>query len=113
MNAGLTYIPRAKDPAGDHAATVGFNLGGSAIFYLSPTLNLLLESIWLSSEDVIGPSRTVWHEEAYLNPGVRWGFNRGELQIVPGVAYTIGIGPSRGADALFLYLSFEHPFGHH
>jgi hypothetical protein len=40
-----------------------------------------------------------------------WAFDfRSGLQIVPGAAYTIGLGPSDGARALFLYLSFEHPF---
>jgi hypothetical protein len=33
-----------------------------------------------------------------------------DLQIVPGVAYTIGLSPDDQEDALFLYLSFEHPF---
>jgi hypothetical protein len=26
------------------------------------------------------------------------------------VAYTVAVGPDAGEDALFLYLSFEHPF---
>jgi hypothetical protein len=34
----------------------------------------------------------------------------GGLQIVPGVAYTIGVAPKGVEDSLFLYLSFEHPF---
>jgi hypothetical protein len=32
------------------------------------------------------------------------------LQIVPGIAAPIGIGPSGGETALFFYLSLEHPF---
>jgi hypothetical protein len=28
----------------------------------------------------------------------------------PGAAFAIGVGPSRGRDAIFLYLSLEHPF---
>jgi hypothetical protein len=32
------------------------------------------------------------------------------LQIAPGVAVPIGVGPSRGERSLFVYLSFEHPF---
>jgi hypothetical protein len=42
---------------------------------------------------------------------VRWAFNfESGLQIVPGVAYTIGLDDGAGPDAVFLYLSFEHPF---
>jgi hypothetical protein len=32
------------------------------------------------------------------------------LQIVPGLSFPIGMGPSQGDYGLFLYLSFEHPF---
>jgi hypothetical protein len=32
------------------------------------------------------------------------------LQIVPGIAYTIGLSPAELNDAFFLYLSLEHPF---
>ena len=47
----------------------------------------------------------------YLNPGIRWAYNfKNGLQIVPGIAMPIGVGPSSGERALFLYLSFEHPF---
>jgi hypothetical protein len=42
---------------------------------------------------------------------VRLAVNRpGGLQIVPGIAVPIGVGPSRGDVAVILYLSFEHPF---
>ncbi|HEY7683199.1 MAG TPA: transporter [Gemmatimonadales bacterium] len=113
LNAGTTYVPRAKDAADNHSATLGWNLGGSGIWFFQPNLNLLLEAVWGSVEEVTGPETTRRHQEAALNPGVRWAFNlSGGLQIVPGAAYSIGIGPSRGDDALFLYLSFEHPFRH-
>ena len=32
------------------------------------------------------------------------------LQIVPGVAFPIGAGPSSGDHGVILYLSFEHPW---
>jgi hypothetical protein len=34
----------------------------------------------------------------------------GLVLFAAGVAYTIGLGPTRGEDALFLYLSLEHSF---
>ena len=34
------------------------------------------------------------------------------LQVVPGLAYTVALGPDAGPDAFFLYLSFEHRFRH-
>jgi len=46
-----------------------------------------------------------------VTPAVRWTHDfRNGLQIVPGAAFLIGVGPSRGEHAFFLYLSFEHPF---
>jgi hypothetical protein len=92
-NAGLTV-------ASESAPT--YNLGASAIFLLRPAINLLVEAVWATSGS---------EESAFLNPGIRWAhdFSSG-LQIVPGLAYTVGLGPSSGEDGLFLYLSFEHPF---
>jgi hypothetical protein len=75
-------------------------LGASGILRVRPWVNLMLETVWSSDqEDVV-----------YLNPGVRWALDlAGDLQVVPGLAYTVAVGPG-ASDALFLYLSFEHPF---
>jgi hypothetical protein len=91
-NAGLTLSP--------DAAASPF-LGASAIWFLKPEVNLLLETVWTGGDE----------ESVVLNPGIRWAFNfESGLQIVPGVAYIIGLDDGAGPDALFLYLSFEHPF---
>jgi hypothetical protein len=111
LNAGTTYVPRARNPTDDAAATLDVNLGASGIWSPSSRADLLVETVWLTGEEVTGPGTTRRREEAYVNLGVRWAFNlRGGMQIVPGLAYTIGLGPSRGEEALFIYLSVEHPF---
>jgi len=111
-NAGLTWIPSAKDAADETASTLSTNLGGSAIWLLRPRLNFMLELLWLSIEQVVGPDERARTDAVLLNPGVRWAFNfQSGLQIVPGVAYTLGLDRD-SKDALFLYLSFEHPFRH-
>ena len=62
-------------------------------------------------EAMVAEDRTARSDEVFLNPGVRWAFNFDSgLQIVPGIAYTVGLADADGADGLFLYLSFEHPF---
>ncbi|MDQ3684550.1 MAG: hypothetical protein M3430_02980 [Acidobacteriota bacterium] len=72
---------------------------------------MLFETAWNSSESVIGPRQTTREYELLINPGVRWAHNfRNGLQIVPGVAIPVSIGPSRGERGVFFYLSFEHPF---
>jgi hypothetical protein len=92
-NAGVTLISESAPL---------WNLGASAVWLARPRFNVLVETAWFSSGG---------EESAFLNPGVRWAHDlAGGLQIVPGLAYTVGLGPSSGEDGLFLYLSFEHPF---
>lgn len=92
-NAGLTLAGGSED--------VDANLGASAIWRVRRSVNLMLETVWESASD----------EVVLLNPGIRWALDfAGGLQIVPGVAYTFALGGDE-PDALFLYLSFEHPFG--
>ena len=110
LNAGGTITPSAHGLAGARATTTGVHLGASAVWLARPNVNLLVESIWMSDEEVTGAGTTAGVEQAFLNPGVRFAFNAGRVQVVPGVAYTIGIGPSSGSDALFVYLSLEHAF---
>jgi hypothetical protein len=112
-NAGATITPSARNPSGDKATTKSFNLGASVIWLLRPSLNLLVEALWLNTESVVGNGRTTRERAGFVSPGVRGAFNvSGGLQIVPGMAYTIGLTPDANEDALFLYLSFEHPFKH-
>ena len=92
-NAGVTAIPDVTT----------YNLGGSIIWLASPVFNILCEAVWLE--------QNTGERSVILNPGVRWAHNFASgLQIVPGVAYAIGVGPSRGEQSAFFYLSFEHRF---
>jgi hypothetical protein len=110
-NAGVTIVPQARNALGDRATTTALGLGASLIFLATPTLNLMLEAVWASSDEVLSSGRTGRSEESFLSPGVRYAVNtRSGLQIVPGIAYTIGIGPSADDNSVFLYLSFEHRF---
>ncbi len=110
-NAGATVTPSAKNALGAEATTVGYNLGASVVWLVRPSFNALLEVAWTRSETVAGSGATTWSEGLMLSPGIRWAHNlsRG-LQVVPGIALPIAVGPSTGEDAVFLYLSFEHPF---
>lgn len=111
LNAGGTWVPRAHDTRDHVAASLAGFLGGSAIWSASSRINLLVEGLWTRAGEVVGDGRTRGRSEAWLNPGVRWAFNgAGGWQVVPGVAYTVGVGPSAGEEALFLYLSVEHAF---
>jgi hypothetical protein len=110
-NAGATWTPSARSSSGGESGTLDANAGGSVIWLVRPSFNLLVELLWYSTESVVAPDTEVRQDTWLLNPGVRWAFNfPSGLQIVPGVAYTIDLGNGDGGDGLFLYLSFEHPF---
>jgi hypothetical protein len=92
-NAGVTAIPDVTT----------YNLGASLIWLVRPTFNVMFEAAWTE--------QTGGGQSLVLNPGIRWAHNfTSGLQVVPGLALPIGIGPSRGERGAFLYLSFEHRF---
>ena len=110
-NAGGTVTPSAKNAVGDRATTVAYNLGASVVWLARPTFNFLVEVVWTREEAVTSPGRTAASNGLSVSPGIRWAYNFSSgLQIVPGIAYPIGVGPSAGDDAILFYLSFEHPF---
>jgi len=111
FNAGATRTPSAKSTLGDSATTQDVSFGQSFIWLANPRFNVMLEYVHARNQAVIGPNQTQAQTATYLSPGIRWAHNfPSGLQIVPGIAVPIGVGASRGEKAIFLYLSFEHPF---
>jgi hypothetical protein len=45
-----------------------------------------------------------------LNPGVRFALNLGHLQVVPGIAIPVTFADGGTERAVFIYVSFEHPY---
>src|SRR5581483_1761523 len=74
-NAGLTWVPNARNGSGEQAGLLNLNLGGSIVWLSSQRFNALLESLWTSTENVSGPSRTDRRQDLYLSPGIRWAHN--------------------------------------
>ena len=111
FNAGATYTHLAQNTAGDRSATRSFNIGQSLIWLARPTLNFMLELAWDSAEEVFQGGQRDRTEALVISPGIRGAINFSSgLQVVPGIAVPIGIGPSRGERSVFFYLSLEHPF---
>lgn len=108
-NVGVTYLPRTRDDGGQRSKTTLWGAGQSLVWLARPTLNVLVEAVWTRA-DVLPEDGTASHHDDFLvSPGLRVALNLGKLQVVPGVAFPIGVGPSRGSRGVFLYLSFEHP----
>ena len=109
-NLGFTRTPHAQDLLGNEADISTWNLGQSFIWLIRQEVNLMLEFTYTSGDVVAGPGLRQPTRSAYVAPGVRWAWNLPKgLQVVPGVAAMVGVGPSRGEKGIFLYLSFEHP----
>jgi len=110
-NAGTTIIPNAKNSVGETGTSFGYNFGQSFVWLAKPRFNVLLETVFIRSQQVTGPQTTEWTSDLLLSPGIRWAYNfKNGLQIVPGIAVPVGVGPSSGAKGVFLYLSLEHPY---
>ncbi|HEX2203542.1 MAG TPA: transporter [Longimicrobium sp.] len=104
-NLGATWLPRDGSVM-EGSAEVNLDFGQSVIWLLHPRVNLLLELAGSTEEDDGGDAFN-----ARLSPGVRFALDGpGGVQVVPGIALPIGIGPSNGQRELFLYLSLEHAF---
>ena len=110
-NLGYTWTPKAKDADGNKADLAAWNVGQSLVWLMSQRVNLLLEAIYVRGQEVADNGRTAPSRSAFVSPGVRWSYDFDSgLQIVPGIAFPIGVGPSKHEKSVFLYLSFEHPF---
>jgi hypothetical protein len=110
-DAGVAWTPRARDERGDRASLVIPTAAASLIFLADPKWNVMLESLWVRTESVVGENSREIGQTFFLSPGVRYAWTlKSGLQIVAGVGLPIGLGPSRGHDSALFYLSFEHPF---
>jgi hypothetical protein len=110
-NAGGTVVPSMQNQVGDKASARAFNLGQSVIWLAHPRFNVMLETLWTGSDSVVSRGKTQFSHDLLVSPGIRWAHNFSNgLQIVPGIAVPIGVGPSAGEKGVILYLSFEHPW---
>jgi hypothetical protein len=110
-NASLTSTPTARNRAGDEATTTAMSLGQSAIWLASRHLNVMLEALWTRDEVVARPGSVEHETGLVVSPGLRGAIDTASgVQIVPGIALPLGVGPSYGEHSIFFYLSIEHPF---
>jgi hypothetical protein len=86
-----------------HDQDFGFHLAQSAVYAYSGRVHFLLEVTYDRANE--------GDDALFVSPGIRWAYNfTSGLQIAPGVAFPIGLGPSSDEQHVLLYLSFEHPY---
>ncbi len=109
-NLGATFLTDAKGLDGSRADITGFNYGVGFIYMVNDNFNLMLELAGNTIETVGDGGRVETEGFFFINPGVRFAIDfESGLQIVPGLSFPIGVGPSEGDFGVFCYLSFEHP----
>ena len=85
-------------------------LGASVIFLAHPKFNVMVEAL-ASEEGGVEADGGFGGGAFHISPGFRGAIDfPSGLQIVPGIAFPIGVGRSEGEGGIYLYLSFEHPF---
>ena len=107
-NAGATYTPNARGVTGAKADSRGYNYGASVVYLQSENLNFLVEFVRNSAQSVQPDGSKSWDKSSFINPGFRYAKDyQSGLQVVSGVSFPIGVGPSKKDNGIFLYLSFE------
>ena len=92
------------------AAGGSFTFGQSVVWKAHNHFNALVEAIYVHPVTPQGDGGTV-APDLFISPGVRFSIDLPfGIQVVPGVAVPIGVGPSAGSWNLFFYLSVENPF---
>jgi hypothetical protein len=116
FNAGLTKtdgVTAGIDPDQPFIGhTVdGKNLGGSAIYFLQPHFNLMLEAVSFWNDKLEPDGREHTQCQAILLPGFRWSpYTEGDTQWVVGCGVPIGLSAAAPDVGIFFYMSFEHRF---
>jgi Putative MetA-pathway of phenol degradation len=107
FNLGATFNPSARTDLG-RGRQSAVNLGQGLVWLLHPNVNLMLEASYLIVETDTARG-TVRSEVFLLSPGVRGAVDLPlGVQMVAGVGFPLGFGPSSGERAVLGYLSFEH-----
>ena len=107
FNAGATMTPGVS--AGSKKETLwGYNAGASLIRLVRNNFNVMIEFASAFNDEISGGK--VRNQATYvINPGVRYAYDLGTLQIVPGLGIPIELNGDN-TKSVFLYLSLEHPF---
>ena len=111
-NVGSTWHPRVALAGGASRATLTSpQIAASAIWRVTPMLNMMFESVVQFEESVDAGTRVVDDRISTISPGFRRGWNIGDRQIVVGAAVPISLADGGRRTAFLTYFSYELPFG--
>lgn len=106
-NLGAGITPDAKMASGDKADNSKYFWAVSNVYLLSDSLNFMLEFAGSEEEETTGADTASYGASVVMSPSLRYAFNVGEWQWVPGIAYPMGVTSNAGTNELLVYLSIE------
>ncbi|HEX4953721.1 MAG TPA: transporter [Thermoanaerobaculia bacterium] len=110
-NVGASHFPSVEGARlGDEQDLTSPFAGISVIWLARSNLNFLVEAIVRRSEEIAASGGTTRTTERIFSPGLRFAIDRGDLQIVPGLAFPVTSAGGRENVGVFLYFSLEHPY---
>jgi len=106
-NAGLTFLPQVSNARASDL--LNYNVGGSLIYCVSGSLNLMFEWMGIWAEIPDGTGSTSGEHVSLISPGVRYALNlkRGR-QLVLGLGVPLGMTRDSSEIGALFYFSFEH-----
>lgn len=107
-NLGFTHIPSASEADGEYNLLTP-HVAASAIWRARPMFNLMMETL-IEWEARPAPGGTLRSALVTVSPGMRFGWNRGDAQMIIGVAAPVLWSDESARLAGFGYLSYELPF---
>ena len=107
FNAGATFSPDVESHD-----LLSYNLGASAVYAVTSTFNLMLESTVNWTDEVNDRGHAERTVSAVISPGFRYAIDHKSIgaQTVFGIAAPIGLNSNTPNYGVFLYASFEHYF---
>lgn len=110
-NAGFTYLPGvdAGTQAPARISLFSPTVAGSVVWQVSPTLNLLLETLAEFNEE-IGGSGPTRNNSVTVSPGFRRAWDLTDKQIVVGAAVPMTVNTQGATVAVLTYFSYEVRF---
>jgi hypothetical protein len=106
-NLGAGITPDAKNTAGEKADNSKYFWAVSNVYLFADNLNFMLEFAGSEEEETTGAKAAVYGSQVVMSPSVRYAFNVGDWQFVPGVAFPMGVTSNAGDNEVLLYLSIE------
>lgn len=106
-NLGAGITPDAKDTAGNKADNGKYFWAVSNVYLFSNNLNFMLEFAGSEEQETTGAKQAVWGSSTVISPSIRYAYDVGVWQFVPGLAYPMGVTTNPGDNELLVYLSIE------